>query len=200
MTKTIRHTYSDEEIEYLKKVTPGKSTYEITELFNTHFNLNLKRSQIKSVIKNRGYKTGLDMTFKKGNVPYNKGTIGLAKPNKTSFKRGHKTHNKLPVGTEVMKGDGYLWIKIGNPNYWLQTHRLEYMRHHGEIPEGVKIVFLNQDRTNVDIKNLIAVTSQELQILNKRRLLTEDINLSNVGVNTAKLIAATHRKINRGKS
>lgn len=200
MSITIRHKYTDEEIQFLKLITPGKSTYEITELFNKKFNLNLKRSQIRGQIKNKGFKTGIDMTYKKGNTPFLKGTKGIAKPNKTSFKKGRTPHNKLEIGTETTTSDGYLQIKIGEPNHWIRSHRYIYMQAHGDIPKGTKIVFLDQDKTNVSLENLRAVSSQELSILNTNKLLKHDKNLSATGVLTAKLIAATHNKLKEAKS
>lgn len=200
MSITIRHKYTNDEIKFLKLITPGKSTYEITELFNKEFNLNLKRSQIRGQIKNKGFKTGIDMTYKKGNIPYLINTKGIAKPNKTSFKKGQTPHNKLEIGTEITTSDGYLQIKVGNPNHWIRSHRYIYMLAHGDIPKGTKIVFLDRDKKNVSLENLQAVTSQELSILNTNKLLKHNIDLSKTGVLTAKLIAATHNKIREAKS
>jgi len=44
----MRHTYTDAQIEFLKKISKGKTTYEITALFNKHFDTDLGRGAIKS--------------------------------------------------------------------------------------------------------------------------------------------------------
>lgn len=191
----MRHSYTAEEMEYLKLITPGKTTFEITKLFNSKFNVSLSRSQIRGQIKNKGICSGIDARFKPGNTPYYKGTKGLAKSNNGSFKKGHQPHNQLPVGKEVKTIDGYYKIKVADPNVWIFSHRYIYMQHYGDIPKDTKIIFLDKDKENLLIDNLSIVTSQELQIINRQGLLTNESTLSETGVLTAKLIAVTHNRV-----
>ena len=45
--------YTDEMIEFLKEVTPGKTYKEITELFNNKFNLGTTAEIIKSLLSRK---------------------------------------------------------------------------------------------------------------------------------------------------
>ena len=75
----------------------------------------------------------------------------------TQFKKGNRPHNALPIGTELVKDDGYLWVKLAEPNVWKQKHRLIWEEHNGPIPEGGLVVFRDGDRMNTDISNLALI-------------------------------------------
>ena len=51
----------------------------------------------------------------------------------------------LYYGTEVMTTDGYLKIKIAEPNVWRFKHIIEWEKYHGEVPEGMLISFKDGD-------------------------------------------------------
>jgi hypothetical protein len=197
---TTKHKYINEEIEFLRLVTPGKDSYEVTKLFNNKFGTNLTRSQIIGAQKNRGITSGINREFTKGHTSWNKGTVGICKPNKTSFKKGNTPHSKLPIGTEVYTTDGYLKIKVGNPNHWLYSHKYVYMKHQGDIPKDFKVLILDQNKANLDINNLMLISKAENLILNKRKLLTNDTELSRTAVIAARLLNKTHKKSRGNKN
>lgn len=39
--------------------------------------------------------------------------------------------NTKPVGTERKRADGYIWVKIAEPNTWKEKHVLLYESVHG---------------------------------------------------------------------
>jgi len=51
-------------------------------------------------------------TFRKGQVPWNKGTKGIMQPNKTSFKKGHIPWH---IGTKGLKKATFTSFKKGHP-------------------------------------------------------------------------------------
>jgi len=61
---------------------------------------------------------GAGKDFIKGKTPWNKDTKGVMKPNKTSFVKGQKAHNKGIYTSEEYPAVHY-WIKqkLGQPNY-----------------------------------------------------------------------------------
>lgn len=63
MSKRI---YKDKHINYLKKITPGKSSYEITEMFNKKFDLNTSRTAIRSLCSRYKIKSGAPKGNPKG--------------------------------------------------------------------------------------------------------------------------------------
>ena len=186
--KKKQHKWTNEEKEYLAKIVKGKTYKEITQAMNEKFEYQFVESQIKGALNRYKLKTGLNGYFKKGFVPWNKGLKGYMGANKTSFKKGIIPPNYRPVGSERITKDGYLEVKVEDPNKWKLKHRIVYEEHHGEIPKGGNIIFLDGNKKNINIENLKLVSDATLLIANNKKLLFEDRNLSEVGINTANLI------------
>lgn len=193
------HKYTEEEKNFIKMNVIGKSAKELTMLFNKEFNLDLKVAQIKSHLKYRKLKSGLDSRFKKGQAPANKGTKGIYKANKTSFKKGHKPHNYLPIGSERINAGGYIDIKVAEPNKWKGKHKIIWESINGPIPEDHVIIFADRNKRNFDINNLLLISRKKLLTMNKNNLIKKDSNLTKTGV----IIADVYQKIvdrKRGKN
>lgn len=180
--------YTDEMIEFLKEVTPGKTYKEITELFNNKFNLGVTTEIIKSLLSRKKIHTETrGCLYKKGSIPWNKGKKGYMGANKTSFKKGNRPKNWKPVGSERLI-DGYTFIKIADPREWTLKHRIIWEEHHKKkIPRGSVIIFADGDKSNLNIENLICVTREELKVLNKCRLISSVPELTKTGLNIAKI-------------
>jgi hypothetical protein len=181
------HIWTNEEKEYLKEVTPGHHYKEIHKLFNGKFNLNLTIGQIKAAIGRYKLSTGFNGYFQKGNIPHNKGTKGLSKPNKTSFKKGCRPSNYREVGSERVTKDGYIEIKVEEPNKWRLKHQVIWEKYNGKIPIGHVVIFGDGNKENLDINNLILITRKQLFILNRNSLIKDDIELTKVAINIAKV-------------
>ena len=108
--------------------------------------------------------------------------------NKTSFKKGTTPPQYRPVGSERINKEGYLEVKIADPNKWELKHRYIYKKYYGDIPKGHNVIFADTDKTNLNIDNLILVSKSEMLILNRNKLIYEDNELTKVGVNIAKVI------------
>jgi len=195
MSKTVRHYYTDEEKEFIKNNIKGRRTKELTKIFNEKFQTNLKRSQIRSYIKNHGLTSGVNMQFKKGNEPWSKGRTDLTGHKATQFKKGNRPKNAKPVGTEIITEDGYIKVKVREPNIWAFKHIMIYEENEGEIPKGKVVIFADQDKSNININNLILVDRRELLIMNKKGLIYENKDLTEAGLNIAKV----YSKINELK-
>jgi len=188
------HKYTEDQSNFISEHVKGTGTKELTEMFNSHFGLTLKSSLIRAFKKNHNLKSGLDATFKKGQIPPNKGThIGGWKP--TQFKTGHRPHNYLQVGSERINGDGYLDIKIADPHKWRGKHILVWEENNGPLPKGYCIIFGDRDRCNFEPNNLIMVSRQQLAVLNNNNLIKNDADLTRTGV----IIADLYQKINKLK-
>lgn len=171
--KSYTRAYTEEQINYLRKITPGRTSKEITEMFNQKFKENRTEDSIKSIRLENGIKTGNTGRFEKGNSP----------------------DNTLPIGTEISRDDGYLYVKIDNPNVWKQKHHIIWEKENGPIPEGHAILFGDKNRMNFDIENLILVSRAQLLQLNRHDLIQEDADLTR----TAVIIADIHSKIGHRK-
>jgi hypothetical protein len=186
------HKFTQEEIEFLVPRVVGSSYKELTELLNEHFEQDLKQTQIRSFIKNRKLNTGRTGKFEKGHVPANKGTKGIYCGGKeTQFKKGEKPHNYMPKGSERVKSDGYVYIKVAEPSKWRQKHLMVWEEHRGKIPARHRVIFGDGNKLNCCIDNLILVSMATLLELNKQGLIKGDTNLTKTGV----IIAELHRKI-----
>ena len=186
--KKEHHKWSEEEKKYLKDIVDGKSYKDIVKLMNEKFEYQFTQIQIQSALKRYNLKTGTIGHFKKNSIPWNKGTKGYTSSNKTSFKKGNIPKNYRTVGSERVNVYGYIEVKVADPGTWKLKHRLLYEEHYGEIPKGSKVIFLDGNKQNINIENLKLVSDATLLIANNKKLLFEDRELSEAGINTANLI------------
>ena len=195
MSKVIKWT--DEEKEYLKEITPGRHYKEILELMNERFDRPFRMEQIKGAIARYKLHTGFTGRFEKGNIPFNKGKKGECPKEceRTWFKKGETPINHRPVGSERVDVDGYILVKVEEPSVWRLKHRVVWEKVNGPIPKNHVVIFLDGDKSNVNIDNLALVSRSELLIVNQRKLLKSNAELSKVGVNIAKV----QSKINKRK-
>lgn len=193
-----KYDYSEEKVKFLKDNVKGISLIELTNRFNEEFNSNLSTDEISRMKRNLKLTSGIDTRFKKGETSWNKGKKMKAetyeKCKKTMFQKGNKTYNTRTVGTERIDVDGYTYIKIAEPNKWKLKHRVIWEEKYGTIPKGYNLIFLDGNKQNLDLDNLILVSNSELFILNKKRLIKEDKELTKSGVAVAKVIDKVNKR------
>ena len=187
--KGPQHIWSDEEKQYLAEITPGRGHKEIQSMMSCKFGFDYTHHQIKGAITRNKLNTGRTGRFEKGHATWNKGTKGLTKANVTSFKKGQKSHNYKPVGSERITKDGYCEIKVSDTGRrWRPKHVLIYEKHHGKVPKGSAVIFLDGDKRNFDIDNLYLVTRGQLAMLNKNSLIQKDAELTKTAINVVDLM------------
>lgn len=96
-----------------------------------------------------------------------------AKILQTAFKKGQRPHNWVPVGTEVIATDGYVKVKVGEPNKWEWKARMVWEAAHGPRPKGHVIIHINGIKTDNRLENLDCVPNSTLSRLNNLRLMTK---------------------------
>lgn len=180
--------WTDAEKAYLAEIAEGRSHKEIQKLMSEKFSP-FTPGQIKAALKRYNIKTGLTGRFEKNRIPHNKGKKGHYHPGseKTWFKKGRTPHNQLPVGSEITTKDGYIMKKVGEPSSWEFKHRVAWEEKNGKVPEGKALIFLDNDTTNCDINNLKLVTRRELLEMNRKGLHSNHAELTETGINIAKL-------------
>lgn len=194
------HRYSEEQKEFIITNNYGKYSKELAEMFNQHFNTNITAKEIAYFRRNNKLNSGLTGQFKKGNVPHNKGKKqieymsqeAIEKTKETRFKKGNKPKNYRPVGSERITKDGYIEVKVADPNKWETKNKIIYKQYFGDIPEGHKVIYADGNKLNNDINNLILVSDNEELIMNKYKLRTENIELTKTGYLIAKVIDKTN--------
>lgn len=173
----MSHRYTAEQQQWLIDHRPHCPLGIIIAGFNARFNTQLSRSSVKSFFSNRKIKGPSELShFGKGHVPANKGQRGWSseKCKATAFKPGWTPPNKMPVGSVVWRGrnpnendPGYLAEKTAEPNVWEYLHIRLWESVHGPRSPGCAIIFVDGDRSRVDIGNLACVTRAELVRLNQ---------------------------------
>ena len=189
--------WTEEEKEYLKEITPGRHYKEILALMNEKFDRPFRMEQIKGAIARYKLNTGFTGRYEKGHIPFNKGKKGVCPKEceRTWFKKGETPINHRPVGSERVDVDGYILVKVEEPSVWRLKHRVVWEKVNGPIPKNHVVIFLDGDKSNVNIDNLALVSRSELLIANQRKLLKSNAELSKVGINIAKV----QSKINKRK-
>ncbi len=192
--------YTDELIDYLIKNHKGKSTIQLCEEMNHIFNTNISTDSLqnlKSRLKKKGYvfekaiNTGC---YKKGTIPFNKGKKGLTRANKTSFKKGNIPVNYRKIGSERVNVDGYVEIKVGEPNKWELKHRVLYRRYYGDMPKSYIVIFKDGNKFNFNKSNLVVISKKENLILNKNKLRFTNSKLTESGILIAKVVDKINEK------
>lgn len=171
----------------------------LADMINAKFGTNYNREQIKNYKSRHKISSGLNGQFQKGHETHNKGKKMppeiYAKCKETMFKKGQMPSNHKEVGSERVNVDGYIEIKIAEPNVWDLKHRVIWRNTNGPINDEDRIVFLDGDQLNISIDNLSLITNRELLELNRKGLIKDNADLTKVGILIAKLNVAT--KINR---
>lgn len=186
-----RHKWTDKEKEYLTQIYKKNDYDTILKMMNDKFECNFNRKQIISFMRRNKLKSEAiknNGRFSKGMTPWNKGLSYMPNNKETRFQKGNIPQCHREVGSERIIRDGYIEIKVAEPNVWDLKHRVIYREHYGEIPDGHNIIFADGNKMNFDIDNLIAVSKSEMLILNNNNLRFEDKELTKVGVNVAKVI------------
>ena len=184
------HKWTDNQREFIKNNVKGITTPELTKMFNEEFETDLTVTQVKSFLNRNKLTNGVDCRFTKNHIPHNKGMKGVYSKGceKTWFKKGQRSVNYRPVGSERVTVDGYTEIKVADPNVWKLKHRLKYIEYHGEIPKGYVVIFADKNKSNFSKDNLIAISRSQLNAMNKNNLIKDNIELTQIGINIANVL------------
>lgn len=194
-----------EQIEYLKLIYLGVSNRECTRMMNEKFGLNLTCKQVKAQKARFKLNSGLDGRFKKG-CKQNDHCFKKGERNgiETEFKKGNIPKNWVPIGTEKVRSDGYVYVKISDIRgvkyshliNWKLKHIIIWEEAYGSVPKDSCIIFLDGNKANVTLGNLACVTKSQRLIINKNDLIYDDPELTKVGITVAKLIDTVNKKKN----
>lgn len=166
--------WTDDELHYLKSNFPNTYTKDLcnilhksyTQIAGKAYVLRLKKSPefLKMELGKQADRLRIDgakYRFKIGSTPPNKGKPMPEELYKrfapTMYQKGHEPHNEKHDGAERITKDGYIQIRISKNVYKLK-HRVVYEKHHGTIPDDMKIRFKDGNKLNVCIDNLEAIS------------------------------------------
>ena len=204
-----RNKYSDEVVNFLIENHKGKTLIELADMINKKFNMNIKNKDVGNLKSRLKRRKGINLEpavndgrYRKGQPPVNKGKKWedyltkeqQERAKKTWFKKGNIPFNHRKVGEERITVDGYIEIKIREPNKWQLKHRYIYEKHYGKIPEGYNLIFLDGDRKNIDLSNLKLVSKAQDLIMNNNKLFSTDKDITNTGTIIANVISETSKR------
>lgn len=204
MTKRNYVKWTDEMKQFVLDNYRDLYTKELTDRLNKKFGLNLSCTTVASHKKRHKLRSGLPSRFEKGHIPASKGkkmsAEKYAKLAPTMFKKRQRPTNTVPIGSEVKTVDGYVEIKIQDPNTWKLKHRHVWEQAKGPIPDGHVLIFLDEDKTNCELSNLKLLSRSELLTMNRYHLFQESAELNEVAANLARVInTASEEKRKRGE-
>lgn len=194
VTRTVGRLLDVEQEAWLRKICKGKTTVELCEAVRQKYGIIISPKSMKGFKSNHGINSGLTGYFPKGHIPANKGKKltpeQYEKARPTMFKPGQMSINKKPIGSERLNVYGYIDIKTGEPNIWRPKHRVLWEKEHGPIPEGMVVVFADNNPQNLALDNLRLVTRAELLRLNRSRLISKSKEITDAAILLVKNINA----------
>jgi hypothetical protein len=183
-------TYSSDELFFIKSKSklPRKKLHE---LFCDEFKRNdVSQSTLSALCLRKRWITGRTGQYKPGNIPHpnchlNRDYFGVG------FKKGHRPHNWMPVGSKRLSKDGYVEIKISEPKIWKSLHVILWEKEYGVVPGGFCVSFKNGDKTKVKLENLELITRNSNLQINKLAYSKQPKILKPIVRTLGKLIAVT---------
>lgn len=171
-----RRAWTQEEIDILSRMYPDHFAKEIAEIMGRGVSsvhcmarkLGLKCTEEKirrAGLMSSNHPNCVATRYNKGHIPDNKGKKMspeiYAKLQPSMFKEGHTPVNHREVGSERINVDGYIEIKVAEPNKWRVKHRVIWEQHNGEIPNGFNVQFKNHNPLDCRIENLYLISRAE---------------------------------------
>ena len=202
-------TFPEEIAKYIQENYCGIGPKEMALILNSRFGSNYTREQLSTYYKNHNLNSGLTGYFSKGHVPANKGKPmpedQYKKCAATMFQKGNIPHNHMQVGEYTHTSDGYLVRKIQEEGIQRErfefVHRATWKKHFGPIPEGEMVSFLDGDKDNCDIENLVLMDNSENLEMNRSKLRFKNAESTKSGLAVAKVkIAVRNRRKNAGNN
>lgn len=160
----MRNKYSKEFEKEMYKIAPKKTIYKLLDIAINKYGYNITKDMLMQYLSKR------EIRYK----GYN--------PNKAKA-----MGNKIPIGTEYVKPDGMVLVKV-TPNKWKYKQRHIYEQYYKvELPKDIMVIFLDGDRTNFDINNLMAVSTPEYNCIKNKDLLSNNAMVTKTAILGARL-------------
>lgn len=201
--RTVYSNVFPEEIaKYIRSNCIGVGPTEMAEILNEKFGSSYTKEQLKTYYANHDLNSGLTGYFPKGHVPANKGkkmsSEQYEKCAATMFQRGNIPHNHMEVGEYTHTSDGYLIRKVQEEGKQRErfefVHRATWEKHYGPIPEGKMVSFLDGDKDNCDIDNLVLMDNSENLEMNRSGLRFSNAESTKSGLALAKVKIAIRNR------
>lgn len=166
--------YTDEQLDFLREVIPGRSLSQVNDLYEERFGTRLTRSALCNLRSKLGVYCGVNAgRFRKGQEPPNKGRtwdeIGISEEARermraTQFRKGSLPWNTRPlldVRTIENMGGVTREIHVGLArreranDQWIPLAQFNWMQANGcDWPDGCKALHIDHDPLNDEADNI----------------------------------------------
>lgn len=196
------HRFTEEQHEWLRQNAGGRLRKEVTAAFNARFRTGLPEHAMRNKLHKMKIR-GTDSWYAEGCTPWNQGTKGMIKANKTSFRKGRRSGfselKSRPLGTVRKTRDGFA-VKVNDDpaagyKNWIPLARCVWEQAHGQIPEGYIVFHIDGDKFNDDLNNLTLITRRELACLRWNDYYTAPLELRRLILDKVRLQTAANAKI-----
>ena len=170
--------WTNTEDDFMRKHYPSESNPVICEKLGRSLRSVYSRAKILGLKKTAEFmqeqwqmlaenlqNNGKRYRFPKGNIPANKGKKMPAnvyeKARKTMFRKGNIPANHKPIGYERINVDGYVEVKVAEPNKFRLKHRIVWEENFGTIPPGYNVQFRDKNRQNLQPDNLYLISRSD---------------------------------------
>jgi hypothetical protein len=166
--------HSNGYLQFLKENSYKYDIYNLVRLVKEKFNYDVDVDVLRKYLKRH------NLTYKK------------IKP--------YVVKNTRYIGDERLKNSrGYTEVKTSDGK-WKYKQRYLYEQYHNiELPDDIKIIFLDGDKSNYDITNLVAVTDKEFQYMMSLKVFSGNPDVTELGLQVAKLKTKI-KEIEEGKN
>ena len=161
-----KHRYTPEQDEWLRQHIEHCNSYrQLTEMFNEHFSVSVGKYSIS------------DRCIKQLHIHRNVNT--------GTFQKGEQRAKTYRIGDERVYS-GYVWVKVNDIQHsgkitiqkfnenWMPKQRYVYEQHHGKIPDGHIVVFLDSNPLNFSTDNLYCIPRRINAIMNQNHWFTTE--------------------------
>ena len=165
-----RRPWTTAEITELKQRYPHESNNPIArDLARTPSAIN-QRARVEGLTKTTAYMQAMSGRFASGHTPWNKGTHYDNGATATQFQPGQRPWHTRPIGAMRTNRDGVREQKVTDTGRktadWKPCHVVLWERHHGPVPAGHVVIFIDRNPTHIRLANLRCVTRAELMAHN----------------------------------
>ena len=165
-----------EAAEFILNNYIGVSRRSMTKLLNKSLNTAYTDCEVQYFYQRYNLKSGLSGKYESGHASWNKGKhledLNMS-PDKMEriknswFKKGHPCLSQRPIGS-IRFTNGMYWIKIENPRTWKRLHTYLWEKEYGKIPKGKVLIFMDGNKKNCCIENLMLIDRNENLYLNRK--------------------------------
>lgn len=165
----MKNSLSEEQKRFIEENYKNITSKELTQILNKKFNSEVPVKKVQDYKKRHRLRSGVVTRFSKDKQP----------------------HNYKQIGSEFINSNGYVMIKIADPNRWKLKHRYLYEKYKGRIPNGYSVIFANGNKQDFGLDNLILVERKVKLIAKNKKLFFDEKELTETGLMIAKLISET---------